>query len=190
MGLVLNNEQTNDAKILYLTDASTWGSDGIPVFATFKADMVSAYITIKYKTPANTDWTIVATNFDISGIITAATTVADLIYPLTSVEAGLGSDLALSDGIWSIGYYLTDSGDIYSFDTDLELLLANVIKAEVYKQVGSIASKYYCANNYYTKPIDDILLIKSLYDSMIASAYVAKQPEILNILEVLQRQTA
>jgi len=189
MSLILLNEQTNDGKILYLTDASTWNDGTIPAFATFQATMVSANITIKYKTPTNTSWSSIYT-YDISSIITAATTVADLIYPITSVQIGLGSNLALPDGIYSIGYNLTDNVTTYSFASELELLLSNIIKAIVYKQVGAIAYKYYCANNYYTKPIDDVLLIKSLYDSMIASAYVAKQPEILNILEVLQRQTA
>jgi len=189
MGLILENSQTNDAKILYLTDESTWGSDGIPDFATFKADMVSAYITIKYKVSNDDDEVTVSPNYDISGIIGEATTVADLIYPVTSVTVGLGTDVALTDGIWAIGYYLTDSGETYQFDADLELLLDATIKAEVYKRVGKIAYQYYCSNNYYTKPIDDDLLIQSLYDAMVSSTYIAKKEEILKILEVLQRQT-
>lgn len=189
MGLILDNEQTNDAKILYLTDLSTWGTDGIPDFATFQADIVSAYITIQYKTSNDDDWVVVSPNYDIASIIVAASTVADLIYPVTGTVVGLGEDAPLPDGIWAVGYYLTDSSTTYQFDTDLELLLDATIKSEVYKRVGTIAYQYYCNNNYYTKPIDDDLLLQSLYDAMVSSTYVAKKEEILKILEVLQRQT-
>ena len=67
--------------------------------------------------------------------------------------------------------------------------LYDLIHGIVYEKLSTIAYKYMCANNYYTKPIDDIILLNALYESMLASAYVSKQEEILNLLDVLQRQT-
>lgn len=187
MGLVLNNQQTNDAKILYLTDESTWDDGDLPVYTA----ITDAYLDIYYRTP---DGISEIYNINVTNIFTGAASVDDLIFPITSIDVGLGGDVVLPDGIWTVAYTVTDGtgtgGDPWSFDSDLELLLDAIIKVEVYRQVSTIVTKYYCSNNYYTKPIDDILLIKGLYDSMLASAYVAKQDEIINILEVLQRQTA
>lgn len=192
MGLVLSSLQTNDAKLLYLTDASTWGSDGIPAFATLKADLQSAILQISYKTPDEPDGTDVV-DVDISAIWSAATSENDLIYIIkfpipASIDGSEVGDEELPDGIWSINYVLTDSSDTYQFPSNLELLLDNVIKVKVYNNTASIPTKYFSSNNYYTKEIDDALLIDGLYYSMNANAYVAQQTQILNVLDILQRQ--
>ena len=190
MALDLTSEQTNDAKILYLTDASTWGSDSIPAFATFKANMVSAELEISYKSTDYPDGTDSVT-VDISQIFTDATDETDLIYnivfPIPSSLDGTETGISqLPDGVWTINYILTDNSDTY--EVTLEFLLDEIIKADVYKEVAKIPLKYLCANHYYTKQIDDILLISGLYYSLQANAYIAKQDYIIEILDTLERQ--
>jgi len=188
MSLVLLSTQTKDAKIMYLTDNSIWDDGDLPTWGS----ITSASLEISYKTPDIPDGTQVYTK-DITSIFTGASSQSNLVFPVTSSDIGLGGNAQLPDGIYSINYIVSNGtgtgGDPWSFDSNLEILNSNIIKAEVYKRVGTIAYQYYCNNNYYTKPIDDDLLLQSLYDSMVANAYVAKQAGILNILEVLQRQT-
>jgi hypothetical protein len=185
MSLALNSTQTNDAKILYLIDESTWDDSDLPPWQ----DITSATITISYKTPEIPDGTIDYPK-DVQSIFDAATTQADLVFPITSVDIGLGGDVQLPDGIYAIDYTVSDGAEVWTFPSRLDILVDAIIKFEVYRIVGSTPAKYICANNYYTKPIDDNLLIQSLYDAMQANAYVAKQDGILKILETLQRQTA
>lgn len=185
MSLKLNNTQTNDAKILYLIDASTWADGDLPPWQ----NITNAILTISYKTPEIPDGTEDYFT-DVTAVFTNATTQDDLVFTITSVNIGLGGDVQLPDGIYSINYQVSDGNQTWQFDSRLELLLDAVIKFEVYKRVATTPAKYICANNYYTKPIDDNLLIQSLYDSLQANAYVAKQDGILAILETLQRQTS
>jgi len=181
MSLVLLNEQSNDGMTLYLTDASTWGSDGIPALL----DVDSVELTVQYETP---DGVSTVYDFDAQTILDAAAGDASLlIYPITMSSLGLGVT-KLPDGIYTINYSVVDDVTTITMD-QLGLLLDAQIKAEVYRRVGSIQYQYYANNNYYTKPIDDTLLLQSLYDSMLASAYVAKQEEIIKVLETLQRLT-
>jgi len=186
MALILNSQQTNDATILYLTDASTWGTDGIPAFL----DVDTVALTVQYETP---DGVSVVYNFDAQTIFDAAQVAVDeslLVYPITMASLGIGATTdPLPDGIYTINYSVVDNGVTDTMD-QIGILCDALIKAEVYKKVGSIAYQYYANNNYYTKPIDDVLLIQSLYDSMLANAYVAKQEEIIKILETLQRLTS
>ncbi|GAG13605.1 unnamed protein product, partial [marine sediment metagenome] len=172
-------------KILYLGDESTWDDGDLPPWQ----DITSATLAISYKTPEIPDGTI-DYNKDVIDIFTAATEQSDLVFSVTSVDLELGSNVPLPDGIYSIDYTVSDGVGTWSFPSRLELLLDNIIKFEVYRIVGSTPAQYVCANNYYTKPIDDNLLIQSLYDALQANAYVAKQNGILQVLETLQRQTA
>lgn len=181
MGLALENSQTNDALTLTLTDASTWGVD-LPAYTT----VTSAILTLTYKTPSNTSGSTTYTK-NVTSIFTGASSTSDLVFPITSVDVGLGGGVQLPDGIWTVTYTVIANSTTYTFDSDLELLLDAIIKAEVYKKVATMSSLYFANNNYFVKPIDDILLLNSLYEAMLKSAYVAKQTEILNILDVLQR---
>lgn len=187
MSLILTSSQTNDAKILYLTDASTWGSDSIPELA----DVVSASLTISYKTTSLDDYTddVVV---DITSIFEdAAGDSSLLIFPLvisdgTITTGDTGVDV-FEDGVYDITYTVSDSTTDYSLVADN--YLDKNIKTAIYSELDQVNTKYLCANNYYTKPIDDILLEKSLYDSTISMAYLAKKEELLNVLELLQRLT-
>jgi len=185
MALILNSEETNDGTILYLTDASTWGSDSVPAFA----DVDSVALTVQYETP---DGVSVVYNFDAQTIFTTAQGLADpslLIYPITMVSLGIGAATdPLPDGIYTINYSVVDNAVTTDMD-QIGILCDALIKTEVYRIVGDIQYQYYANNNYYTKQIDDALLIQSLYDSMQASAWVAKQEEIIKVLETLQRLT-
>jgi len=186
MALILTNNQTNDGITLYLSDESIWGSDGLPAFA----DVTNVALTIAYETPTETVAAMTYTN--ALTIFQAAQTAVDeslVVYPITMLSLGIGAAGApLPDGIWTVTYSVTSGAGTVVMDP-ISLLLDALIKTEVYKKVGAIQYSYYANNNFYTKPIDDTLLIQSLYDSMLANAYVAKQEEILKILEVLQRQT-
>lgn len=185
MSLDLLNDQSNDARILYLTDNSTWDDGDLPAWGT----ITSASLEISYKTPDIPDGTNDYTK-DITDIFTGASSQSDLIFQITSIDIGLGGGLQLPDGIYSVNYIVSNGVDTWQFDARIELLLDAIIKVKVYKIVGSTPAKYICSNNYYTKPIDDNLLIQSLYDSLQANAYIAKQDGILAILETLQRQTS
>ncbi len=186
--LILNSEQSNDGITLYLTDASTWGSDSVPAFA----DVDSVELTVQYETPDGLSVVYDYTT-DAQTIFDAAQLAGDsslLIYPITMVSLGIEAATdPLPDGIWTINYSVVDNVTTTTMD-ELGILLDAQIKAEVYRRVGSIQYQYYANNNFYTKPIDDVLLLQSLYDSMLASAYVAKKEEIIKVLETLQRLTS
>lgn len=185
MGLVLNNQQTNDAKILYLTDASTWGSDGLPAYTSITA----AELEIYYKDPDYPDGTAVQT-IDVTDIFTGASTAADLIFPVIINSGNIGvADSGvdqLPDGIWVIEYNVTWSGGNDSFDSPLELLLDGVLKADIYSKLATVNYQYLCSNNYYTKPIDDVLLLYCLRQGVLANAYVAQQSNIVDTIETIQ----
>ena len=198
MGLKLDQKQSNDGKIFYLIDESTWGDGTLPSFQDMVANCTAANLRIKYATQdeLNSDGTIDYIDnggngflVDITSIIQNATTQYDLVYQVISTDLSLGSNIPLYDGVYLVMYTITSDGVTYEFETDLEVLLDALIKSEVYKRVSMIDYRYLCSNNYFTKDIDDTILIKALYDSMISSAYVARKEEILKLLDVLQRQT-
>ena len=187
MALGLINAQTNDARLLYLTDNSTWGSDGVPALGS----VTSAVLQISYRDTTLDNFTT-PIEIDVLSIFTAANgDTSLLVFPIEFNSApsldddGVGIN-ALPDGIWKIQYII--NGTI-EFPSTLELLLDMNIKTVIYRNLSTVPVKYLCANNYYTKPIDDILLEKSLHYAMEANAYVAKQSEILNILDTLERLT-
>lgn len=186
MGLGLTNSQTNDAKILYLSDNSTWGSDGVPALGT----VTSASLIISYKTPDLDDYTADLV-IDITQVFTdAAGDETLLVFPLTfgsqpelnTSPIGVNS---FPDGIWKITYEVSDGTTVSKL---VELLLDMQIKTKIYSDLATIDVKYTCANNHYTKPIDDVLLSWVQYLGMGANAYIAKKEEVLNILETLQRR--
>ena len=185
MALSLISEQTNDAKILYLTDDSTWGSDGIPALAS----VTSAKIQLWSRLPDEDEFTEYD-EIDVMSIFTVASGDSSLlIFPLVFNSSPSLDDTPVgisvfSDGIWKIQYTINDS---VTFDSPLELMLDQVIKFEIYKKLSQLPLKYLAANNYYTKPMDDVLLQKSLHWAMEAMAYVAKQDEILETLDTLER---
>lgn len=187
MRLALNNSQTNDAKILYLTDNSTWGSDSVPALAA----VTSASIQLWKKEPDDDDF-VEYTAIDVLEVFTTAAGDSSLlIFPIV-FNSGVSLDVdavgisQFPDGIWKVQYTINES---VTFDSVLELMLDQIIKFKIYKELGQIPLKYLASNNYYTKPMDDVLLQKCLHYSMEASAYVAKQDEILNTLDTLQRLT-
>ena len=187
MGLALNSQQTNDAKILYLTDASTWGSDGLPAYT----DITDAVLTISYKDPdypAGTDSYII----NVFDVFEAASAASDLVFPIIfNTQPALSISATginqLPDGVWSIQYTLTYSGGDITFPSPLEILVNGVIDAEVYKQLSTVLTKYLCSNNYYTKQIDDINLLFALNEGMKANAYVAQQSAIIKHIDTPER---
>lgn len=185
MGLVLTNAQTNDAKILYLTDASTWGSDGLPAYTS----VTEASLSIYYKDPDNPTGTT-TTVIDVIDIFTSAQSASDLIFPIVISGGSIGTADSgidqLPDGIWVIQYDIVWPGGSADFDSPLELLLDGIIKSEIYKDLATVNYQYLCSNNYYTKPIDDTLLLYCLRQSILANAYVAQQSNIINAIETIQ----
>ena len=179
MGLKLLNSQSNDAKILYLTDDSTWDDGTLPVVG----DVTTVQLQIWYKTVDAPDYQ--STPYVVNQAF-ANPTQDELVFEITSDLVGLGVDQPLTDGIYKIQYIVNST---WQFDSELELLLDALIRNEVDKKVGKIPFLYFANNNYYTKTIDDALLSQSLYDGMNANAYVAQQNGILIVLETLQRQT-
>lgn len=186
MSLKLLNEQSNDAKILLLTDDSTWGTAPLPAVST----ITSVQLQIWYKTVNDQDYQDDPYTIDYTF---TTPTQSELVFSITSDLIGLGTDQVLTDGVYKIQYIASDGTGIdpdpWDFDSALELLLDANIRNEVDKKVGKIPFLYYANNNYYTKTIDDALLSQSLYDGMNANAYVAQQDGILTVLETLQRQT-
>jgi hypothetical protein len=187
MALILTSTQTNDAKVLYLTDGSSWGSDSVPAYT----DVTDAYLTISYKDPdypTGTTDTIV----NIFDVFDNANSASDLIFPIVFNTApalsvaGTGVN-QLPDGVWSIQYTIEYVGGPKSFDSPLEILVNGVIDAEVYKQLSTVLTKYLCSNNYYTKQIDDINLLFALNEGMKANAYVAQQSSIIKHIDTLER---
>ena len=188
MALVLDNAQTNDAKILYLTDMSTWGTGGVPSLRS----VTSAVLTVAYRTSTMESFSDEVT-IPVTDVFTAANGDPSLlVFPIVFTNApALSTSLvkgdALPDGIWKIQYTINDT---VTFESPMDLLLDNVIRSIIYKKLATIPMKYLCSNNFYTSKIDDIVTIKALHWSMEAGAYVAQQSNLLDILETLQRQTA
>jgi hypothetical protein len=190
MALELISSQSNDAKILYLTDNSTWGTDGLPELS----EVVSASIQLWKQEPDDDDF-VEYDSIVVTSIFTAAAGDSSLlIFPFEfNTTPGLNYSPAginvFPDGIWKVQYTITDSSESYEFASPAEIMFDQIIKFKIYKDLSQIPLKYLSANNYYTKPMDDVLLEKCLHYSMEASAYVAKQDEILETLDTLQRLT-
>jgi hypothetical protein len=187
--------ESADNKTLTLTDSSGvydvstnptgWGTPN-----TTLASINTGYLTL---TPTVITSDGIETSYDaidLHALITGHTTVADLVFPITCAlfkvsgtpTLGTASDV-LPDGLYYMAYAWTSTTPTH---TDETILLDGNVKTNLYELIRTIPTKYE-SEGCHSKEILDIILAKGYYDSMIATAAVGREDEVVDQLFVLER---
>ena len=189
MSLDLSTTQTNDAKILYLTDVTTtWGTDPSYDWTAVTA----ASLTITYNTTNNKDFgnpigdpgiVVDITSIFDAAIISGLQT--DLVFTIDSDSLNLGSDAVLPDGIYRVTYEVTNGAT--SFNLTIDIKLDQNIKNGLYTKFASLPLMEFCNCKNMTKNVDDLVLSLGLLWSTDIAATVARKANILDTFESLER---
>lgn len=183
-------EQSNDAKILSLSDNSTTWVTGSPVipFPDYANNNYSIGIQIDIREP---DTTTVCDEITYPGPYTS---MAEMVYEITcanlavsSVAIGTADDM-LPDGLYDVTYVLRLSGVIqYTYTTTLVVL--GQIKIDIANDFADVP------NNWTRKELsllsDEILVLvnplykESNYEAIISNPYQADETKMLNIIDFL-----
>jgi hypothetical protein len=195
LALAFSVEERNDNKVITVTDTSGiydagtnptgWGApnpavDGIDG----STHTLSLFITVS--TTKATDIT-----YDVIELAGPFATVADLVFDidcsmllLDGVASGT-VDSEFSDGIYTFTYvYDYGLGTIVS--TSAAALLEGRVRNTIYELYRTMPVTYNC-KDCKTKEILDIVFAKAYYSAMIASAYVAREDELMDMLAVIER---
>jgi len=116
--------------------------------------------------------------------------VSDLVFNLNcsmlidSNDTALGTDEdEFPDGLYDITYTSTYAPET---ETEAVVLIDGLVKADVYELLRTIPTKYEC-DDPHDRDVLDIIFIKGYYDSMIATAIVGREAQIIDQLLVLKR---
>ena len=115
------------------------------------------------------------------------TTVSQLVFPLTCAMLKVSGQplgtisTAFPDGIYDIVYTYNTTNIVETYT-----LIDGVVKTQLYQLLRTIPTKYE-ADGYYADDILDIIFMKGYYDSLIATAEVGRQDQVIDQLYTLQR---
>jgi hypothetical protein len=119
------------------------------------------------------------------------TDLTDLVFALdcsmleVSGDALGTSDDEFPDGIYKF-VYIYDEGELTENYANSDILIEGRIRNAVYELYRTIPTTYNC-QDCKSKQILDIIFTKAYYDSMVISAYSAREIELLNMLSVIER---
>lgn len=120
------------------------------------------------------------------------TDVTYLVYPLncshlkvSTVAIGTSQDV-IPDGLYEITYTWKKGLGGTETHTDAIVLIDGVVKSALYELLRTIPTLYECDYNH-ERTVMDIIFIKGYYDSMIATAIVGREAQVINQLYVLER---
>jgi len=185
--LTLSVLESNDASSLVFTDTTgstattAWGQDGNINVTDIDGSTHTLELSLIHK---NADGTITYDTIDLYAEFGPFTTTADLVFTITPdllLVSGAGnSDDTLADGIYEVAYAVDTS------ITNMTVFAYSNIRNATYDRLRQIPSIY---NSYdsRSKEIDDTLLQYSFIKSMEASAYVALETELINILDAAEK---
>lgn len=185
LALSFTTAQRGDNKLVTIsdstgiTDVGGWGVGGNPTFG----DITDMHIDITITTSDNT-----VTNYDRISISAPIASAADLVWEIgaddllvSAVAIGTADDV-LPDGLWEITYTYNATAT----HTDATVLIDGVVKSSIYTLLRTIPTKYEC-EDYHDRDILDIIFMKGYYDTMIATAVVGREDEVIDQLLVLER---
>jgi hypothetical protein len=185
--LSLDFSERGDNLVLTLTDTSgtaTGGWDGTPAVTDINNSTNALTLDIAVTTSDG----VVASygTIDLYTEFGPFTTTADLVFDLDMhmLVDGVTTYTALDefpDGLYEITYkYQGANPTVY------HILIDGQVKTGVYDLIRTIPTKYQC-DDPHDRDILDIIFIKGYYDSMIATALVGREDQVIEQLSILQR---
>jgi hypothetical protein len=209
LALSLNITQSNDALYLTVTDnAGTynnpdnldgWGSPNEVV-----TDIVAEATTTLGKRHLNLDVVVE----DKNGVITTYDTInlydhdssgpfaiaTDLTWTIDAADLAVGGTAMgaatdkLTDGIYTFTYTLQDASTAVAVDTyEVSAIIDGDVRGDVYNKLRQVPTDYDCEENDRSRDIMEALLDYTYLQSMTASASVALEDEIINMLYTLDK---
>ena len=198
LSLAFTVAERNDNKLITITDTtgvyadpSNLGGWGAPNPLVTEIDGVthtlSLFINIQTSDGASTTYD----EIDLEDLSGPFATVADLVFEvdcsMLEVDGvALGTaDSEFPDGIYTFTY-VYDFGLGTVISTSAAALLEGRVRNAIYELYRTIPTIYNC-QDCKSKEVLDIIFAKAYYDAMIASAYVARETELINMLAVIER---
>lgn len=188
--LAFSVAEQGDAKIITITDTTgtgTDGWDGSPAVSSIASGSNQLLLNVIV---TGSDGTVTAYDeINLYDEFGPFATTADLVFALdctllkvSSVAIGTAND-ELPDGLYEFSYEWTGAGPT---STTATVLIDGIVKSGVYALLRTIPTRYEC-EDYHERDLLDIIFIKGYYDSMIATAIVGREDEVINQLLVLER---
>jgi hypothetical protein len=209
LALSLNITQSNNALYLTVTDnAGTynnpdnlngWGSPNELVTnivaettTTLGKRHLNLDVVVQDKNGVTTTYdTINLYDHDSSGPFSIATDLtwtidaADLVVSGTAMGAATDK---LTDGIYTFTYTLQDASTAVAVNTyETSAIVDGDVRGDVYNKLRQVPTDYDCEENDRSRDIMEALLDYTYLQSMTASASVALQDEIINMLYTLDK---
>ena len=199
LSLAFTVAERNDNKLITITDATGvyaavtneggWGGAPNPLVTGIDGTTHTLELFISIQTSGGV--TTLYDGIDLYALAGPFATVADLVFDIdcSMLEDGgvaLGTaDSEFPDGIYTFTY-------VYDYELGTEIstsaaaLLEGRVRNAIYELYRTIPTIYNC-QDCKSKEVLDIIFAKSYYSAMIASAYVARETELINMLAVIER---
>jgi len=198
LSLAFTVAESNDNKLITVTDSTgvydavtnTTGW-GVPNDAVGDIDGVSHTLELAVTITTSDGTETTYDTIDLEDEFGPFVDVTDLVFALDcsmliSGTTALGTaDDEFPDGIYSFEY-IYDDGLITEESIEESALIEGKVRNAIYELYRTIPVTYNC-QDCKTKEILDIIFTKAYYDSMVISAYVARETELLNMLAVIER---
>ena len=171
-----------------LTNTGGWGAPN-PAVADIDGATHTLGLSITITTSDGTETTY--DTIDLYDEFGPFADVTDLEFDLDcsmliSGTTALGTaDDEFPDGIYTFDY-IYDEGLGSEVSTEVDVLIEGKVRNAIYELYRTIPTIYNC-QDCKTKQILDIIFTRAYYKSMIISAYVARETELLNMLAVIER---
>lgn len=185
--LSLDFSERGDNQVITLTDTTgtaTGGWDGTPAVTDINnsTNALTLDIVITTSDGVETSYNTIDLYTEFGPFATTADLVFDLDMSMLvdGVNTYSAGDL-FPDGLYEITYqYQGGNSTVY------HVLMDGNVKTDVYDLVRSIPTKYEC-DDPHDRDILDIVFIKGYYDSMIATALVGREDQVIEQLAILER---
>jgi len=199
LALLFSVAESGDSKTLTITDTTGvynagtnvggWGAPN-PDVSTIDSSSNTLKLDISITTSDNV--TVSYDTIDLHALLGTHTSVSALVWNLTcanlklsTVAIGTSAD-ELPDGIYAITYTWKKGLGGTETHTDASVLIDGVVKSSLYGLLRTIPTSYECDYNH-EREVLDIIFMKGYYDSMIATAIVGREEQVINQLYVLER---
>jgi len=200
LSLAFSVAERNDNRLITITDTtgvyanpSNVGGWGAPNPLVTEIDSVTHTLELFVSIQTSNGITTTYDPIDLRALHGAAfVTVADLSFEIdcSMLEVGgtaLGtSDSEFPDGIYTFTYVHDYEIVGQEASTSAAALLEGRVRNAIYELYRTIPTIYNC-QDCKSKEVLDVIFAKAYYNAMIASAYVARESELINMLAVIER---
>ena len=171
-----------------LTNTGGWGAPN-PLVTEIDGVTHTLGLNITIKTSDSTETTY--DTIDLYDEFGPFADITELVFDLDCSMLLIGTtalgtaDDEFPDGIYTFEY-IYDEGLGTEISTSVDVLIEGKVRNAIYELYRTIPTIYNC-KDCKSKEILDIIFARAYYKSMIISAYVAREDNLLNMLTVIER---